>query len=185
MSFQALPGMSRQGCVISPSKRQICNSARQCFDFSASAPVHPAQAPLDRCVQLAASSQRWIAKVCCTAQHESDPSCSGRWAQQDTATAVAVLWGLEGEDPETVCQPREGDQDHDADRCRHEEQVQGDRPRGLAVNIVECCELRLTWHARHVQRQNPTQRGMLPPERPYATTVNPQAVPLPRKALLR
>jgi len=121
--------MSRQGCVISPSKRQICNSARQCFDFSASARVHPAQAPLDRCVQLAASSQRWIAKVCCTAQHESDPSCSGRWAQQDTATAVAVLWGLEGEDPETVCQPREGDQDHDADRCRHEEQVQGDRPR--------------------------------------------------------
>jgi len=70
----------------------------------------------------------------------------------------------------------------DADmRSKYKETARG----GLAVNIVECCELRLTWHARHVQRQNPTQRGMLPPERPYATTVNPQAVPLPRKALLR
>ena len=38
----------------------------------------------------------------------------------------------------------------DADmRSKYKETARG----GLAVNIVECCELRLTWHARHVQRQ--------------------------------
>ena len=71
---------------------------------SVSALVHQAPTQLGRCVPQAVLSLHWTAKIFLPAQHGSSPELFGSLGAtgHGHGSYNAVMWGLEGEDPETV-----------------------------------------------------------------------------------